>query len=96
MKLVIDIDKESYEEIKKIVADGNDMFFTDKLIANGKPLEQEPKIRYCKDCKWWKDSNGAFRRGIGAESICRINTDIVYQGDGYCYLFEPQESEDKE
>lgn len=57
-------------------------------------VQQEPKIGYCKDCKWWKDSNGAFRRGIGAESICRINTDIVYQGEGYCYLFEPQESEE--
>lgn len=55
-----------------------------------KTLEQEPK---CKDCKWWKDSDGEYRRGCGAESICRINTDKVYQGEGYCYMFEPQESE---
>ena len=47
---------------------------------------QEPR---CKDCKWWKDSDGEYRRGCGAESICRINTDKVYQGEGYCYLYEP-------
>lgn len=39
MKLIIEIDEESYKEIKKIVADGNDMFFTDKLISNGTPLD---------------------------------------------------------
>ena len=70
----------------------------DKLqewIENGKTREeesitsQEPKIRYCKDCKWWKDSDGSFRRGIGAESKCHLNTDVVYEGLGYCYMFEP-------
>lgn len=59
-----------------------------------KALEQEPIKGHCKDCKWWKDSDGEYRRGCEAESICRINTDKVYQGEGYCYLFEPQESED--
>ena len=48
---------------------------------------QEPK---CKDCKWWKDSDGEYRRGCGAESICHINTDKVYQGEGYCYMFSPK------
>ena len=43
MKLIIDIDEESYKEIKKIVADGNDMFFTDKLIANGIPFDSFPE-----------------------------------------------------
>lgn len=54
---------------------------------------QEPIKEHCKDCKWWKDSDGEYRRGCEAESICRINTDKVYRGEGYCYLFEPQESE---
>ena len=54
----------------------------------------EPKK--CKDCKWWKDSDGSFRRGCMAESKCPINTKTVYEGNGYCYMFEPQESEDKE
>ena len=54
------------------------------------------KIGHCKDCKWWKDSDGAFRRGIGAESQCPINREEVYEGNGYCFLFEPQESEEQE
>ena len=54
---------------------------------------QEPR---CKDCKWWKDSDGEYRRGCGAESQCPINRREVFEGNGYCYLFEPQESEDKE
>ena len=48
---------------------------------------QEPR---CKECKWWKDSDGAFRRGIGAESKCPINRKEVYEGNGYCFLFEPK------
>ena len=51
---------------------------------------QEPR---CKDCKWWKDSDGVYRRGCGAESQCPINRREVFEGNGYCYLFEPQESE---
>ena len=58
-------------------------------------LEQEPKTGHCKDCKWWKDSDGVFRRGIRAESKCPINRKEVFEGNGYCYMFEPQESEDK-
>ena len=50
---------------------------------------QEPK---CKDCKWWKDSDGAYRRGVEAESQCPINRREVFKGNGYCYLFEPQKS----
>ena len=54
---------------------------------------QEPKIGHCKDCKWWKDSDGEYRRGCSAESQCPINRREVYEGNGYCYMFEPQESE---
>ena len=54
----------------------------------------EPKK--CKDCKWWRDSDGAFRRGIGAESQCPINREEVYEGNGYCFLFEPQERSGEE
>lgn len=60
-----------------------------------KSLEQESKTGHCKDCKWWKDSDGAYRRGVEAESKCPINRKEVFDGDGYCYMFEPQESEDK-
>lgn len=58
-------------------------------------LEQKPKIERCKDCRWWKDSDGLYRRGGGAESRCPINRREVFEGNGYCYMFEPQESEDK-
>ena len=59
-------------------------------------LEQKPKTEYCKDCKWWKDSDGVYRRGIGAESKCPMNTKVVRLGLGYCYKFAPLvESEDK-
>ena len=49
----------------------------------------------CKDCKWWKDSDGVYRRGVGAESKCPINNVSVNHGLGYCYMFEPQEGEGK-
>lgn len=53
------------------------------------------EVGHCKDCKWWKDSDGAFRRGIGAESQCPMNRIEVYEGNGYCFLFEPQEGSEK-
>lgn len=56
---------------------------------------QKSKTGHCKDCKWWKDSDGAFRRGIGAESQCPMNRIEVFEGNGYCFLFEPRESEDE-
>ena len=56
---------------------------------------QESKTGHCKDCKWWRDSDGVYRRGFGAESHCPVNTHAVYCGEGYCYMFESQESEDK-
>ena len=62
--------------------------------VNDLPEVDAQPVIHCRDCKWWKDSDGTYRRGTGAESICPMNTLIVYEGDGYCYLFEPQESED--
>lgn len=61
-----------------------------KLIVDIQAIPSaEPKK--CKDCKWWKDSDGVFRRGIGAESQCPMNRIEVYEGNGYCHMFEPQE-----
>ena len=56
---------------------------------------QEPKTGRCKDCKWWKDNDGVYRRGVRAESKCPINRKEVYEGNGYCFMFEPQESEEQ-
>ena len=64
-------------------------FFADK-IRGLTSVTPEPKTGHCKDCKWWKDSDGAFRRGIRAESKCPINRKEVYEGNGYCFLFEPK------
>ena len=58
------------------------------------PVTPQPKTGHCKDCKWWKDSDGAYRRGIGAESQCPMNRKEVYEGNGYCFLFKPRESEE--
>lgn len=70
--------------------DGNEMRDLVEFLST---LEQEPKTGHCKDCKWWKDSDGVYRRGIGAESQCSINSKVVFEGNGYCYMFEPQETE---
>ena len=42
----------------------------------------------CKDCKNWKDSDGAYRRGIWAESKCPVNNSSVFEGTFYCADFE--------
>ena len=55
----------------------------------------DKSIIYCRDCKWWKESDGTYRRGVRAESKCHMNTKVIYEGNGYCYLAEPKmESED--
>ena len=55
----------------------------------------DKSIIYCRDCKWWKESDGTYKRGVRAESKCLMNTKVIYEGNGYCYLAEPkEESED--
>ena len=54
------------------------------------------RIPRCNKCKWWKDSDGKYRRGCGAESKCPINTHTVYRGEGYCYMFSPKVDYNKE
>lgn len=67
-----------------------------EAICKLPPVTPQPKTGHCKDCKWWKDSDGVYRRGVGAESKCPINNVSVNHGLGYCYMYEPQESEEKE
>ena len=64
-----------------------------KVVKRMPPVTPQPKTGHCKDCKWWKDSDGAYRRGVHAESQCPINRREVFEGNGYCYMYEPQESE---
>jgi hypothetical protein len=49
--------------------------------------------RTCKKCKHWKDSDGVYRRGVGAESKCPINIKEVCEGDFYCADFEKRGNE---
>ena len=42
----------------------------------------------CKDCKYWKDSDGVYRRGFDAESKCPLNLKKVYEGTFYCGMAE--------
>ncbi len=46
------------------------------------------EIVTCKDCKHWRDSDGEYRRGCGAESKCPINSKRVYEGNCYCAYAE--------
>lgn len=64
-------------------------------------LEQQSKIGHCKDCKYfeldcWRNVNGIPL--IVAHKICnRWGEGCKTKEDGYCFMFEPKESEgDKE
>ena len=54
------------------------------------PSAQSEIIR-CKDCKYWKDSDGVYRRGLDAESKCPLNLKEVYEGTFYCGMAERRE-----
>ena len=51
----------------------------------------QPEIIRCKDCKYWKDSDGVYRRGFDAESKCPLNLKEVYEGTFYCGMAERRE-----
>lgn len=72
-----------------------DMTVTE-FVKDLPPVRPQEQTGHCKDCKWWKDSDGAFRRGVRAESQCPINREEVYEGNGYCYMFEPQENKEEQ
>lgn len=87
----------SRQEVLYLIADHDlSMGQVVKGIHALSSVTPQPKMGHCKDCKWWKDSDGVYRRGVGAESQCPINRKEVYEGNGYCFLYEPQKSEDKE
>lgn len=57
---------------------GRIMFFVEQLSS----VTPKEKTKRCKDCKWWKDNDGVYRRGVNAESNCPINARTVYEGNG--------------
>ena len=61
--------------------------------------EQEPKTGHCKDCKYFEYDSVAKVDGIPlivAHEICnKWGEGCKTKEDGYCFLFEPQESEEE-
>ena len=55
-------------------------------------VQPQPVVR-CKDCKYWKDSDGVYRRGVDAESKCPLNIQEVYAGTFYCGYAERRTDE---
>ena len=82
------------EKIHWLGLDNDTAIKCDLAICALPSVNPQPKTGHCKDCKWWKDSDGVYRRGVRAESSCPFNTKEIYDGDAYCYRFEPQESEE--
>lgn len=91
MKSASELKSELCEECPIYGQTGSDHCFEEALQYVIEMLEQEPKRGHCKSCKWWKDSDGLYRRGGHAESQCPINRREVLEGNGYCYMFEPHE-----
>ena len=64
------------------------------------PVNPQAKVGHCKDCKYFEYDSMAKVDGIPlivAHEICsRWGDGCKTKEDGYCFLFEPQESEDKE
>lgn len=69
----------------------------DRLEDKLAELEQEPKTGHCKDCKYFEYDSVAKVDGIPlivAHEICNKWGDgCKTRENGYCFLFEPQESE---
>lgn len=88
-------DKEAIEIIKVARAEVEWEYPMEYAAAFDRAIDAlEQKTGHCKDCKWWKDSDGLYRRGGHAESQCPINRREVFDGNGYCYMFELRESKE--
>lgn len=61
------------------------------------PMTPQQKIGYCKNCKYFEYDSVAKVNGIPlivAHEICkRWGDGCKSKEDGYCFLFEPRESE---
>ena len=94
------IDEELCEECPLYGTTGTDHCEKDCVRLAINALEQEQKIGRCKDCKYFEYDSVAKINGIPlivAHEICKRWCDgCKTSEDGYCFLFEPQESEDKE
>lgn len=68
-----------------------------KTIQELSPVTPQPKTGHCKDCKYFEYDSLARVDGVKlifAHEICkRWGDGCKTKDDGYCFLFEPQESE---
>ena len=87
---------------KMIMADVDEKHHTAtvSVYALDELVEAVNKIGHCKDCKYFEYDSVAKVDGVPlivAHEICsRWGDGCKTREDGYCFLFEPQESEDKE
>lgn len=82
------------DAITEIDGNINMDIYTDEVREIVKELPPvTPTHGTCKDCKHWKDSDGVYRRGVGAESKCPINIKEAYEGNFYCKWFEKRGNE---
>ena len=95
--LVIKISEERFRDIQRIALvqlESNHFKTAEQIIAKGTP---QPKIGHCKKCKYFEYDSVAKVDGmplIVAHEICKKWGDgCRTKEDGYCFLFEPQESE---
>ena len=81
--------EEAIKEVKNVLKES-----TEYAVICG---VQEPKIGHCKDCKYFEYNSVAKVDGIPlivAHEICkRWGDGCKTKENGYCFMFEPQESE---
>ena len=101
--IILDIDKPERCGKCPMHHDGNDYCklahdHASFVRAKGCPI-QTIKMGHCKDCKYFEYDSVAKVDGVPlivAHEICsRWGDGCKTKEDGYCFLFEPQESEDK-
>ena len=72
MQIVIDILDKDIPKTQDILS--VDLCFIDGHISQCtypfEVLEQEPKTGHCKGCKWRKNRDEVFKRGVSMESLC--------------------------
>lgn len=89
MKLIIDIPENVYTRLFDNGIQDNEIA-TDDICEMARVLRRGKLFPNCKDCKYFEyDSVAKIDKIplIVAHEICKR------WGDGYCFLFEPQESE---
>ena len=83
---MLTIDKTNVDEIIDGLLGNNDLTASPEVWYGLHQIKNliATEIIYCHECKYWKDSDGVYRRGINAESKCPVNSRQVYEGTFFC------------